>query len=182
MISSSTFCPVLRTPHLPWPEPDGDAHVLSLVQEAAGVADLEVQIMVVGLGPELQLLHVVRVLLLAGFLRRLLLLVLVLAEVHDPDDGRAGAGRDLDEVQPHVGSLLSGLFQGNDPDLLPLCVDQPYRADADVFVYASSCSGDDFLLSKVFACGVSAAPLLVPGGSAIEPAHRRCEGDPAATV
>ena len=47
----------------------------------------------------------------------LLLLVLELAEVHDPADGRALVGRHFDQVQPGLAGLGQGIRRGHDAQL-----------------------------------------------------------------
>src|SRR4029077_6161483 len=61
---------------------------------------------------------------------------LVLAEVHELADGRAGHRRHLDQVQVHVGGQLESALQGDDAHLLTLRSDQPYLTGTDLLVDA----------------------------------------------
>ena len=74
--------------------------------------------------------------MLSGLLRLLLLLVPVLAVVHDLRDGRVGLGRHLDEVEVLAVRVLAGLVGGLDSELCPVVVDQPDVRDADRVVDA----------------------------------------------
>src|SRR5690606_12425511 len=68
---------------------------------------------------------------LLGPLRRL---VLVLAVIHDPADGRARLRRHLDEVEVGRAGDREGLGQGLDPDLLTVRTDEPHLTGADAVV------------------------------------------------
>jgi hypothetical protein len=67
-------------------------------------------------------------------LARWLLLVAVLRVVHDPRDGRIGAGRDLDEVEPLAVRELERFLRREDPHLAALLVHEPDALRADLLV------------------------------------------------
>src|SRR5262249_43910792 len=73
-------------------------------------------------------------LVLPGELCLLLLLVPVLAVIHDPGDRWVGLGRDLDEVEILRVRVLTGLVGRCDPDLLSVLVDEPHSRYADPVV------------------------------------------------
>lgn len=106
---------------------------------------------VVGFGPrsQLDLLDVHRVLPLLRLLGPLLLLVLVLAPVHDAADGRPRGRRDLYQVQALLTGVVAGYFDGDDADLFAVGVDEADGADADLIVYSRSRAGYDLLLVGV---------------------------------
>src|ERR1700683_2123216 len=62
----------------------------------------EIVIMIVGVGPELQLFHLDHVLLLPGLVLLLFLLVLVVTEVHGFGHGWHRGGRDYDQIEAHL--------------------------------------------------------------------------------
>ena len=70
------------------------------------------------------------------FAGALLLLVLILAVVHDPADRRHRGGRDLHQVEAFLPGDGQGLRRGHDAQLLPRVVDHADFADADAFVDA----------------------------------------------
>ena len=76
------------------------------------------------LGPQLDLADVHLLLVLAGGLRLLLLLVLVLRVVEDAGDRRLRVRSDLDQVEVPLAGALQRVLGGDDPDLLPALVDQ----------------------------------------------------------
>ena len=74
--------------------------------------------------------------MLAGLLRLLLLLVLVLPVVHDLRDGRIALGSDLDEIEILAVGVLARLVGGLDTELGTVVVDQPDARDTDRIVDA----------------------------------------------
>src|SRR4051794_41444582 len=83
---------------LPAAEHDRDLHLRALVEESLDVSLLGVVVVDADLRPELDLLHLDLALVLAGLLRLLLLLVLVLAVIHDLGDRRVSLGGDFYEA------------------------------------------------------------------------------------
>ena len=74
-------------------------HAVAFLEEADGVVLFEIVIVVIGVGAELELLHLDDVLFAFGFVLLLFVFVLPLAVVHRFGDGRLGGGGDQDEVE-----------------------------------------------------------------------------------
>src|SRR6478736_9130644 len=119
------------------PEHDRDLDLRPLVQEPDDVALLRLVVVNSNLRPELDLLDVDRNLVLARDFGLLLLLVAVLAVVHDPRDRRIGLSRDLDEVEIPSVRIVQRLLDRLHPELAAFLVDEPDLRDADVFVDAA---------------------------------------------
>src|SRR6185436_7071949 len=83
-----------RVRHLAPAEKDRRLDLVAVLEKALDVLLLELVVVLVALGPELDLLDLDHLLVLPGLARALLLLVLVLAEVHDPADRRVRSRRD----------------------------------------------------------------------------------------
>jgi hypothetical protein len=83
---------------------------------------------------QLDLAHVHLLLVLAGGLRLLLLLVLVLRVVQDPADRRLRGGRDLDQVEVLLLGPGQRLLGRDHADLLTALVDQAHLGNADALV------------------------------------------------
>jgi hypothetical protein len=71
-----------------------------------------------------------------GLVLLLLLLVLELAEVHDPADRRLLVGRHLHQIQPRLPRDGESLLGRDDAELAALCGYDPDRRDADLLVDA----------------------------------------------
>src|SRR5690606_28662723 len=108
------------------------------------VAQLHAVVMVVDVGPKLDLLDLELLLLALGFVRLLLLRVQALAEIHDATDRRAPFRRRFDQVEPRFARDAQRLFRGDDPELSAFRVDDPNLADPDCLVDA--CRSVDALL------------------------------------
>ena len=93
---------------------------------------LDAEIMRVDAGAELNLLHLVRVLMLLGFLVALVLLVAILAKINEPADGRCGVGGDLDEIHAFGTGQVDGVAEGEDAQLLPGLADDADFAGANL--------------------------------------------------
>ena len=65
-----------------------------------------------------------------------LLLVLELAEVHDPTDRRLLVRGHLDQVEAGLASAIQRLFRRDDPELFTVAGDDPDRRDPDLLVDA----------------------------------------------
>ena len=95
---------------------------------------LELVVVVLYPGPVLYLLNVHRVLFLSGFPGPTRLLIPKLPIVHQATDRRPSIGSDFDKIQSCFGSPLSSLVKGDDPDLLPLSINESDRADPNLVV------------------------------------------------
>ena len=76
-------------------------YTIAFLEKANRMVLLEFVVVIVGVGPELQLLHLDHVLFLLGFVLFFLLLVLPLAVVHRFGDRRFGGRRYDDQVETH---------------------------------------------------------------------------------
>ena len=95
----------------------------------------------VDLGTELHLLDLDLGLLLASLLCLDLLLVLVLAVIHDAAHRRLGVGCDLDQVETLLGSDTLGIRVGKDAELCAIDTNQANGGGADCVVDPRLLSG-----------------------------------------
>src|SRR5690348_12561197 len=117
---------------------DRRLHLVAVLEEALDVLLLELVVVLVDLRPELDLLDVDHLLVLLRGPRALLLLVLVLAEIHDPADGRHGRGRNLDEVEALRPRQRERLRRRHDAELCAGVVDYPDFPYPDAFVHSDA--------------------------------------------
>ena len=120
--------------HLAPAEHDRDLDLVALAQEAYDMALLGGVVVGIDLGAELDLLDRDRALVLARQLLLLLLVVAVLAVVHDPADGRIGLVGNLDQIEVEVASKGESLGQRLDADLFPVGPDESDLPGADPIV------------------------------------------------
>jgi hypothetical protein len=119
-------------------EEDCRLDLVAVREEALDVLLLEIVIVLVDLRAEFDLLDLDHPLMLLGFARPLLLLVLVLAEIHDPADRRHRRRRDLDEVEPLLLGDGNSLRRRHDPELLPGLIDDANFTDPNTLVGADA--------------------------------------------
>src|ERR1700722_10685331 len=124
----------LRVRHLAAAEEDGGLDLVAFLEEALDLLLLELIIVLVDLRAKLDLLDLDHLLVTPGLPRALLLLVLVLAEVHDPADGRDGSRGDFDQVEPFLLGDGQRLRRWHDTELLAGIVDHADLPDADALV------------------------------------------------
>src|SRR5215216_3199122 len=105
-------------------EHDRDLDLRARVQEPLHVALLRLVVVISDLRSHLDFLDMDLRLVLARRLRLLLLLVPVLAVVHDPGDRRIGVGSDLDEVEVLPEGVLESVVTGLHADLSAVGVDE----------------------------------------------------------
>src|SRR3954447_23873650 len=117
--------------HLAPAEHDRDLDLVALAQEAYDMALLRGVVVGIDLRAELDLLDRDRALVLARQLLLLLLVVPVLAVIHDAADGRIRVGGHLDEIEGLGPCVLQGFVARLDADLRPVVVDQPHLRYAD---------------------------------------------------
>lgn len=110
---------------------DGNLHLVFVDEKAAGLFDLEVQVVVPGLRAEADFLEFGVVGRLVGLL---LFLVLIFPKVHHPADGRALVGGDFHQVQPHVASPPQGLIDGNNSKLCSIFGNDSNRGNPNLVV------------------------------------------------
>ncbi len=113
-------------------------HAIALFQEADGVILFELVVVVVRIGPELQLFDLHHVLLLLGFVLFLFLLVLIMAVVDGLGDRRNRRGRNQHQIESHLlrfpqrggsGHDLGFTVRKNSPNLA--------RPDGLVYVFSA---------------------------------------------
>src|SRR4029077_17986605 len=105
---------------------DDELALVPLGEERTDVLHLEVEVVVVGLGTELDLLEDDRGLVLPRRLLLLRRLVLELAEVHDLADRWGGTGADLAQLQPRLLGEAQRLLGGDDADLCAVGADDAH--------------------------------------------------------
>jgi hypothetical protein len=109
----------------------GELDPVAAFEELPGLLDFDVQVVVIGVGPQAEFLELLLVDVLFLFF---VLAVLLLTEVHDAADrGSLGRG-DLDEVHIDFAGHAKGLQGGDDADLGPLVVDQTDLRYANPFI------------------------------------------------
>lgn len=115
--------PQLFVGHFPATELHGELDLIAFAQELLGLFGFDRQIVFVDLGPKAHFFELAVLAVAASFLLFLLLLILPLAVVHDPADGRLGTAGDFYQVQLGVAGTALGVFQVDDADLFVVLVD-----------------------------------------------------------
>src|SRR5713101_7786988 len=117
-------------------EAHGHFDLVAFLDEFEHAAHLDVVVVVVDAGAQLDLLDLDDLLLLARLVAALLLLVFVLAEIEDLADGGIGVGRYLDQVEAGFARLDESLAAGDDPEHLTSLVHETDPGAEDLFVDA----------------------------------------------
>jgi hypothetical protein len=118
--------PKLLVGHFPAAEPQRDLDLVAFLEEFHHRAHLDLIIMGIGSGAELDFLDLDDVLLLARFGLALLRLILVFAKIHDLADRRLGVGRDFDQIKSGFFGHLHGAGWCDHPDIFAI---SPNQAD-----------------------------------------------------
>ena len=113
---------------------DRDDHLVLVLEEATGLVDLELDVVLARLGAEADLLDLR--LVNVGFVLFFLLLILELAEVHDPADGRFLVRGNLDQIKPSLPSASQRLVGGDDSELPTFGGDHADRGNPNLLVDA----------------------------------------------
>ena len=121
-------------------------------------AHLHVVIVIVDAGPDLDLLDLDDLLLLAGLVLLLLGLVFELAEIEDLADRRIGIGRDLDQIEAGLGGHVERFARGDDPDHLAVFLDKSDARHGDLGVDARPVAGRGGIERR---SGYRRTPLIV---------------------
>ena len=116
------------------PEHDRHDDLVFVLQEALCLIDLEIDVVLARLGTESNFLDFR--LMDVRAVEFLLLLILELAEVHDPADGRLFVRCHLDEIEASLAGAVQRLFRRDDPELFAVTGDHPDRRDPDLLVNA----------------------------------------------
>src|SRR5215204_4128265 len=124
----------LRVRHFATAEEDRRFDLVTFSQESLDVLLLELVVVHIDFRSELDLLDLDHALVLLRFTGELLLLVLILAKVHDPAKRRHCGRRDLDQVEPLLTRNDQRLWRRHDPQLLSGLVDDADFANTNAFV------------------------------------------------
>src|SRR6185312_14490243 len=127
--------------HFTAAESQGDLDLVALVEEALHRPHLHVVIVIVDGGAHLDLLDLDDLLLLAGFVGLFLLLVFVLAIVHQLADGGLVVGRHLHNVEAFFLAQSERLIQADLAILMAVVADQQDSLGDDFVVDARAILG-----------------------------------------
>src|ERR1700722_1123806 len=120
--------------HLAAAEAHDHFHLVAFTDEFEHGAHLDVVVVIVDAGAELDLLDLDHLLLLARGVEALLLLVFVFAEIEDLADGGIGLGGDLDQIEGGFGGPGESLVTGDDADHVAALVHQAQTRRGDFVV------------------------------------------------
>src|SRR5262249_12304042 len=123
-----------RMRHFASAEENRRLDLVAFFEEALDVLLLELVIVLVDFRTELDLFDQNHLLVLLGFARALLFLILVLTEVHDAANWWVCRRRDLDEVETLRFRDGQGLRRRHDAELCSVIVDHADFSDPDPFV------------------------------------------------
>ena len=126
---------------------DGDFGLILLPQKTLDMPDLDLQIVFIRLGTDLDFLHLNDRLLFLGFLRTLALLILELSVVHDLANGRVCIGSHFHQIQLFLCGQLQSLLHRQYAQLLPFSADYPNFQSSNSFVDIDLLLQDKILLS-----------------------------------
>jgi len=117
--------------------------LISLFKKTPDMLNLKHQVMIIGLGTQLNLLDLNMYLFLSGFLQLLALLILELAIVHNAANGWHRRGRHLNEIQLLLFRQFKCLGCWNDAELFAVRANYSNfrRADCVINVYGRFCYG-----------------------------------------
>jgi hypothetical protein len=112
----------------------GHLDLVLFFQKFSDLSNLEVEIMLFGFGPELDLPCFDDRLFLTRFLLFLLQLIAKLVKVHDPADRRISLIGNLDKIKTLFAGSLQGRSRADDSNLFAVGVDEPDFAIVNIFV------------------------------------------------
>ena len=123
--------------HLSASETNADAHLIVVLQELVGLAELNINIVLTGdrADTDFFLLLLMRFGGLGCFLR---LFKAELAVIHDAANGRTFRGGYLHEVEPKVAGLFQGLRRRKNAKLFSFCAYHTNRTQTNLFVDAGA--------------------------------------------
>src|SRR5258708_31359767 len=122
-------------------EAHGDLHLIAFADETDHAAHLDVVIVLIDAGAQLDLLDLDDLLLLARLVLLFLLLVFVLAVIEDLADRRIGARRDLDEVEAGLIGHGECVVPADYPHHASLLIDEADAWYGDFFIDARTLAG-----------------------------------------
>ena len=117
------------------PEKHGSFYLVALLQEAGGMILFELIVVVIRVGPELYFLDRNVLLMLPGIVFLFVLLIEILAVVHDSAHRWACSGRDFYQIQTAFFSNLDCRLWGQNSELFVLIVNDTNFACPDSVVY-----------------------------------------------
>ena len=127
------------------PEPDGHLDLVAFSEETPSVAHLDIEVVLVGLGAELDLLDADGHLLLAGGSLLLLAFVLESSVVDESADRGASVGSHFDEIVAALSGHIQGVLGEELPQLGARLVDDQNTGNTNSLVYAGFVSLGGFV-------------------------------------
>ena len=123
--------------HLTTFEAQGELHLVSFLEEVAGVVHLDQEIVVTDAhGVDIQLLKTAAAGICAGLIFLFLLLISPFTVIHDSANGGTCGRSNFDKVEPGFARHAERFSGGNDSNLFFLVVDEPDRRNADLLIVA----------------------------------------------
>ena len=127
--------------HFTTTETERHLYLHLFAEEVDGMLQLNAKVMRVDVGAKLDLLNLIRVLVLLGFLFLLGLLVTELAVIDQFTNRRIGVRSDFDEIHAAVAPERDGITEGHHPQLTAFGVDDTDLAGTDFAINANERSG-----------------------------------------
>jgi len=124
----------IEVDHLPTAEHHRHLRLVPLLQESLSVLGLKLEVVILGLGPELDLFDLNDRLFLPRLSRLLALLVSVLPVIDDPADRRLGFRRHLHQIERQALGDLQGLLNREDSELFPIRINDSNLFDPNPLV------------------------------------------------
>lgn len=115
----------LRVRELTASEDDRHLDLVAILEKPLNVPQLELEVMLVGVGLQSDALHFADVLLLPGLSIALSLLIFVLAVIHDLAHGRLSSRRNLDQIESLFPRHAKGISKVHDACLRSGIINQP---------------------------------------------------------
>jgi len=115
-------------------EEERNLYLVPLFEEPFDIPELELKIMVFGPRPDFDFLYMNNGLVFLRFLAPLVLLVFIFPVIHDPADRRRSSRGDLHQIQTLFLGEPDGLFDGQNPDLFSVGIDDPHFRRPDLSV------------------------------------------------
>ena len=115
-------------------EHDRYLDLVSVPQEADGILQLDVKIMLLDIGTKLYFLDRNDLLLLLGFFFPFLLFISVLAEIHDAAYRRLSLRSNLHEIQMLLHRHVQSIFSRHDAELFAARARHANLTDANLFI------------------------------------------------
>lgn len=121
---------------LPSSKNNRDLDFIFLFEKTLNMAELDFQVMFIGLWTDFDFFDLKRGLLFFGFLLFFGLLVFETAVIHNFTDRRRCRGGDFNQIKPGFFGGCYGLMNRNNTALVALGIDQPHLFDFDFPVYS----------------------------------------------